>query len=76
MTNRRIQTAAVAATAGGGLITAALMQAALGTAAPGDNAFTIDGTVFDPITSSGTKGFDPVGPLSLAPRCWASVAGR
>lgn len=67
MTNRRIQTAAVAATASGGLITAALMQAALGAAAPGDNAFTIDGTVFDPITSSGTKGFDPVGPLSLAP---------
>lgn len=67
MTNRRLQTATVAATAGGGLITAALMQAALGAAAPGDNAFTIDGTVFDPITSSGTKGFDPVGPLSLAP---------
>lgn len=67
MTNRRLQTAAIAATAGGGLISAALMQAALGAAAPGDNAFTIDGTVFDPITSSGAEGFDPVGPLSLAP---------
>ncbi|OBK89986.1 hypothetical protein [Mycolicibacter sinensis] len=66
MTNRRIQAAAVAATAGGGLLTAAFLQAAVATAAPGEDAFTIDGTTFDPITAAGAEGFDPVPPLSTA----------
>src|SRR5690625_2964881 len=67
MTNRRIRAVAVAATAGGGLLTAAFLQTAVAVAAPGEDAFTIDGTTFDPITASGDQGFDLVGPLSLAP---------
>src|SRR5690625_3193370 len=67
MTNRRIRAVAVAATAGGGLLTAAFLQTAVAVAAPGEDAFTIGGTTFDPITASGDQGFDLVGPLSLAP---------
>ncbi|MEB3019443.1 hypothetical protein [[Mycobacterium] crassicus] len=67
MTNRRIQAATVAATMGGGLLTAAFLQAAVAAAAPGTDAFTIDGTTFDPINLSGGAGFNPVLPISLAP---------
>ncbi|MEB3070951.1 hypothetical protein [[Mycobacterium] vasticus] len=67
MTSRRIQAAAVAATMGGGLLTAAFLQAAVAAAAPGTDAFTIDGTTFDPIDLSGAAGFNPVLPISLAP---------
>ncbi|OBH15108.1 hypothetical protein A5710_02670 [Mycolicibacter sinensis] len=66
-----MQAVAVAATAGGGLLTAAFLQAAVATAAPGADAFTIDGTTFDPFTTDSTgtqtEGFDLVGPLNLAP---------
>ncbi|MEB3030253.1 hypothetical protein [[Mycobacterium] nativiensis] len=75
MTNRRMQAATVAATAGGGLLTAALLQAAVATAAPGTDAFTIDGTVFDPITATGTQGFDPVSPLNMGPPLLALGGG-
>ncbi|MGB3894276.1 hypothetical protein [Mycolicibacter sinensis] len=67
MTKRRMRAAAVAATAGGGLLTAALLQAAVTVAAPGEDAFTIDGTVFDPILKGGGQGFNLVAPLNLAP---------
>lgn len=67
MMNRRVRAAVVAATAGGGLLTAAFLQAAAGVAAPGEDAFTIDGTTFDPTLADGGQGFDLVGPLSLAP---------
>jgi hypothetical protein len=71
MTNRRFQAAAVAATAGGGILTAAVLQALLqaptAAAAPGEDAFTIDGTTFDPILAAGGQGFDPVAPLNMAP---------
>ncbi|WP_024441915.1 MULTISPECIES: hypothetical protein [unclassified Mycobacterium] len=70
MTNRLIRTATVAATAGGGLITAALVafvQGAVAAAAPGEDAFTIDGTTFDPTLTGGGQGFNLVAPLNLAP---------
>jgi hypothetical protein len=67
MTSRRIQAAAVAAAAGGGLLTAAFLQTAVAAGAPGEDAFTIDGTTFDPINLSGAAGFNPVLPISLAP---------
>jgi hypothetical protein len=69
--NRRMYIAAVAATAGGGVLTAAFLQAAVALAAPdtepGADAFTIDGTTFDPVTSTGAEGFTPVLPILLAP---------
>ncbi len=76
MTNRRVQAAVVAATAGGGLLTAAFLQAAIGVAAPGEDAFTIDGTTFDPTLADGGQGFDLVGPLSLAPPLLALGGGK
>ena len=56
-----------AATAGGGLLAAAFLQAAVAVAAPGDDAFTIGGTTFDPMTSTGAEGFDLVPALSTSP---------
>jgi hypothetical protein len=56
-----------ALTVGGGLLAAAFLPAAAAVAAPGDDAFTIGSTIFDPMTSSGAEGFDPVGPLNMAP---------
>jgi hypothetical protein len=56
-----------AATAGGGLLAAAFLQAAVAVAAPGDDAFTIGGTTFDPMLAAGGEGFDPVSGFSLAP---------
>lgn len=64
--NRHIPlTAAIAA--GGGLLAAAFLQAAAAVAAPGADAFTIDGTTFDPMTASGAEGFDPVTALNNSP---------
>jgi hypothetical protein len=56
-----------AATAGGGLLAAAFLQAAVAVAAPGDDAFTIGGTTFDPMTAAGPEGFDLVPALSTSP---------
>ncbi|MGH3969018.1 MAG: hypothetical protein ACRDTV_13140, partial [Mycobacterium sp.] len=65
--NRRISVPAVAASAGGAVVTAAFLQAAVAAAAPGDEAFTIDGTTFDPMLATGTEGFNLVDPLSASP---------
>jgi hypothetical protein len=56
-----------AATAGGGLLAAAFLQTAVAVAAPGDDAFTIGGTTFDPMTSTGAEGFDLVPALNTSP---------
>ena len=56
-----------AATAGGGLLAAAFLQAAVAVAAPGDDAFTIGGTTFDPMTAAGPEGFDLVPALNTSP---------
>jgi hypothetical protein len=59
----RIYTAAIAATAGGGLLTAAFLQAAVAVAAPeggSDAGFTIDGLSFtDPVALPGFGGGEP-----------------
>jgi hypothetical protein len=61
--NRRIPL--VAGTAGGGLLLAAFLQAAVaaaeteGGAGAGDAAFTVDGITFDP----GSDGYDEISPL-------------
>lgn len=65
--NRRIYAAAVAATTGAGMLTAAFLQAAAAAAAPGEEAFTIDGFTFDPMTSAGTEGFNPIDALNTSP---------
>jgi hypothetical protein len=54
-------------TAGGGLLAAAFLQAAVAVAAPGDDAFTIGGTTFDPMTAAGPEGFDLVPALNESP---------
>src|ERR1700743_35917 len=56
-----------AATAGGGLLAAAFLHAAVAVAAPGDDAFTIGGTTFDPMTAAGPEGFDLVPALDASP---------
>ena len=66
--HRRLYLAGLAAT--GGLLTSAFLQMAVATAdvsADGADAFTIGGYTFDPFTSPGVEGWDPVGPLSAAP---------
>jgi hypothetical protein len=63
--HRRLILAGFAAT--GGLLTSAFLQVAVAAAdTAGPDAFTIGGFTFDPITSTGAEGFDPVAPLSGA----------
>src|ERR1700733_5534542 len=57
-------------TATGGLLTTAFLQMAVAAAdvsADGADAFTIGSYTFDPFTSPGVEGFDPVAQLSSAP---------
>jgi hypothetical protein len=70
--HRRLILAGLAAT--GGLVTTALLQAAVAVAdvsATGADAFTIGSYTFDPFTvgtgGADVEGFDPVGPLTTAP---------
>ena len=70
--HRRLILAGLAAT--GGLLTSAFLQVAVAAAdaatdvsATGADAFTIGGYTFDPFTSPGVEGWDPVAPLSAAP---------
>ena len=70
--HRRLILAGLAAT--GGLLTSAFLQVAVAAAdaaadvsATGADAFTIGGYTFDPYTSPGVEGWDPVAPLSAAP---------
>jgi len=70
--HRRLILAGLAAT--GGLLTSAFLQVAVAAAdaaadvsATGADAFTIGGYTFDPDTSPGVEGWDPVAPLSAAP---------
>ena len=66
--HRRLILAGLAAT--GGLVTSAFLQVAVAAAdvsAAGADAFTIGNYTFDPFTSPGVEGFDPVSPLSAAP---------
>jgi hypothetical protein len=66
--HRRLYLAGLAAT--GGLLTTAFLQAAVAVAdvgADGADAFTLGGYTFDPFTSPGVEGFDPVAQLSSAP---------
>jgi hypothetical protein len=65
-----------AAIAGGGLLAAAILQAAVAVAAPGDEAFTIGGTTFDPTLAAGGEGFDPVGSLNMGPPLLALGGGK
>src|ERR1700733_2141961 len=61
----RLVLAGLAAT--GGLLTTAFLQVAVAAAdvsADGADAFTIGSYTFDPFTSPGVEGFDPVAPLS------------
>src|SRR3984957_16926195 len=54
----------------GGLLTTAFLQTAVAAAdvsADGADAFTIGSYTFDPFTSPGVEGFDPVAQLSTAP---------
>src|ERR1700684_2737294 len=54
----------------GGLLTTAFLQVAVAAAdvsADGADAFTIGSYTFDPFTSPGVEGFDPVAQLSSAP---------
>jgi hypothetical protein len=66
--NRRLILAGLSAT--GGLVTTAFLQAAVAVAdvsdvsATGADAFTIGSYTFDPFTSPGVEGFDPVAQLS------------
>jgi hypothetical protein len=63
--HRRLYLAGLAAT--GGLLTSAFLQVAVAAADAGADAFTIGGYTFDPFTSTGVEGFDPVAQLSTAP---------
>jgi hypothetical protein len=66
--HRRLILAGLAAT--GGLVTSAFLQLAVAAAdvgATGADAFTIGDFTFDPFTSPGVEGFDPVAQLSAAP---------
>src|SRR4051794_5916949 len=65
-----------ALTVGGGLLAATFLQTAVAVAAPGDEAFTIGGTTFDPTLAAGGEGFDPVGPLNMAPPLLALGGGK
>ncbi|MFZ0713504.1 hypothetical protein [Mycobacterium sp.] len=63
--HHRLVLAGLAAT--GGLLTTAFLQVAVAAAdvsADGADAFTIGSFTFDPFTSPGVEGFDPVAPLS------------
>ena len=63
--HHRLVLAGLAAT--GGLLTTAFLQVAVAAAdvsADGADAFTIGSYTFDPFTSPGVEGFDPVAPLS------------
>jgi hypothetical protein len=63
--HNRLILAGLAAT--GGLFTTAFLQVAVAAAdvsADGADAFTIGSYTFDPFTSPGVEGFDPVAPLS------------
>ena len=66
--HNRLILAGLAAT--GGLLTTAFLQVAVAAAdvsADGADAFTIGSFTFDPFTSPGVEGFDPVAQLSTAP---------
>ena len=66
--HHRLVLAGLAAT--GGLLTTAFLQVAVAAAdvgADGADAFTIGSYTFDPFTSPGVEGWDPVSPLSAAP---------
>jgi hypothetical protein len=66
--HHRLVLAGLAAT--GGLLTTAFLQTAVAAAdvgADGADAFTIGSYTFDPFTSPGVEGFDPVAQLSSAP---------
>jgi hypothetical protein len=66
--HHRLVLAGLAAT--GGLLTTAFLQVAVAAAdvgADGADAFTIGSYTFDPFTSPGVEGFDPVAQLSSAP---------
>src|SRR5277367_3497419 len=66
--HHRLVLAGLAAT--GGLLTTAFLQVAVAAAdvgADGADAFTIGSFTFDPFTSPGVEGFDPVAQLSSAP---------
>jgi hypothetical protein len=66
--HHRLVLAGLAAT--GGLLTTAFLQVAVAAAdvgADGADAFTIGSYTFDPFTSPGVEGFDPVAQLSTAP---------
>jgi hypothetical protein len=66
--HNRLILAGLAAT--GGLLTTAFLQTAVAVAdvsADGADAFTIGSYTFDPFTSPGVEGFDPVAQLSTAP---------
>jgi hypothetical protein len=59
--NRRIHAAGVAATAGGGLLAAAFLQASVAIARADDSGFTIGGLSFeDPVALPGIFGGEPV----------------
>ena len=65
--HHRLVLAGLAAT--GGLLTTAFLQVAVAAAdvsADGADAFTLGSFTFDPFTSPGVEGFDPVAPLSGA----------
>jgi hypothetical protein len=65
--HHRLVLAGLAAT--GGLLTTAFLQTAVAVAdvsADGADAFTLGSYTFDPFTSPGVEGFDPVAPLSGA----------
>src|SRR3984957_7368488 len=69
--HHRLVLAGLAAT--GGLLTTAFLQVAVAAAdtadvvsATGADAFTLGSFTFDPFTSPGVEGFDPVAPLSGA----------
>jgi hypothetical protein len=65
--HNRLILAGLAAT--GGLLTTAFLQVAVAAAdvsADGADAFTLGSFTFDPFTSPGVEGFDPVAPLSGA----------
>ncbi len=73
--HKRLIMAGLAAT--GGLVTTAFLQAAVAVAdtgaaadvvsATGADAFTIGGYTFDPFTSPGVEGWEPVAPLTASP---------
>jgi hypothetical protein len=66
--HNRLILAGLAAT--GGLLTTAFLQVAVASAdvsADGADAFTLGGYTFDPFTSAGVEGWDPVAQLNSAP---------